>query len=207
MTNRMLCELIQRTLAGGTASDDFEPKIEEIFRWLGPGIAYAAKVAYSDSVNIDGIEFVGDAFYTTFKNLALTKDEDTGWYTTTLPATPYGLSIGHDITNVALQGVGKVGLPALRVSQTQRAFFERLPMPENRLFYWVEGDELSIKTFGVLDGDTVRVTMASTSSTSLDGPAGCPEDYIPGIVDFIRKQYLPTLNLPKDLSNDGVNVR
>ena len=208
MTKRQLSELIQRSMAGGTPSDDSEPKIDEIALWIGPGIAYAAKISYSDSVNTDGIEFVADSFYATYKNLSLTKDEDTGWYQATLPAKPYGLSPGYDITEVYVQGSKKLSQSLVRVNRKQVPFFSRLPVPPNRLFYWVEEDKINVKSFAVLDGESLRVTMASPAGTSgMDSQLNCPEEMIPGVVDFVKKQFLPLINLPKDNSNDGLNVR
>ena len=63
MTRKTLCELIQRRLAGGDVSDDFSPKLDEINLWLNHGIAASAFKNYTDSVQIDGIEFVSESFY------------------------------------------------------------------------------------------------------------------------------------------------
>lgn len=207
MTNRQLAELIQRQIAGGTPSDDFEPKLEEIALWIPHGVAAAARVNYTDGVNVDGIEFVGDAFYTTIKNLALTLDEDTGWYQTTLPTLPYGLSTGYDITAMRVQGDRQVSDAAIRIPQRQVSFYDRMRLPPNKLFFWVEGKTVNVKSFAVLDGMAVRVTMATPGTGGLDADMNCPDDYIPMVVDYVKKQLLTPQPQPPDLSNDGVNVK
>src|SRR5690606_2264262 len=110
MTRKEICELIQRRLAGGTPSNDFEPVLDEINKWLDFGVGQAAVQNYRDSTQIE-VEYVGDAFYTTFKGIALTKDPDSGYWSGTLPTPPVGLPSGHDISSVYVAGVDRYSKP------------------------------------------------------------------------------------------------
>ena len=65
-------EFIERTLRqvyGGYVTEDSSITPMLVNSWLNDAIALAAKTNYTDAVKLDGIGYVNNAFYTTFKGL------------------------------------------------------------------------------------------------------------------------------------------
>lgn len=207
MTRKTLCELIQRRLAGGDVSDDFSPKLDEINLWLNHGIAASAFKNYTDAVKIDGIEFVGEAFYISVKNLTISEDTTTGWYFVTLPSSPYALPKGYDITMVAIQGNGKLSQSLLRTDAVRFDANKKLPQVPNKIYWWPEGNVLWMDSFTALQNDKLFIRMAgsagSTYSGGLEDELRVPDDAIPFIVQYVMGLFAQPV--PQDNNNDGQN--
>ena len=190
MTRRQLCELIQRRLAGGDVPVGFSPKIEAISLWLEPAVAAAAMKSYGEGASID-IENVGDAFYMTFKDLTLSLDASTGEFYTTVPASPYGIPFGYDVT---------------RAHQRQVSVYKHIPKPVNASVFWFEGAQMRVESEQVLTGKKVLVRMASMgTSANMDSAIQCPSDQLPYVIEFVERKFMQPM--PEDLSNDGNNKR
>lgn len=202
MTNKQLAELIQRRLAGGDVPAGFSPKIEELVLWIKPSIAAAAMKNYSDTAAVD-VENVGDAFYITYKNIALTKDESSGLYEGSVPAAAYALPFGFDVRTGYLEGSGKLA-PMVRVNARHIDTFRKIAMPLNSVFYWFEGSKVMVFSEVPLTGKSVRFSMASNGG-GLNDTVNCPDDYINYVIDYVERKFINPM--PEDLSNDGNNKR
>ena len=210
MTRKEICELVQIRLAGGMPTDDFPITLHEINLWLDHGIAASAVKNYSDGVQIDGFEFVGDAYYTTFKDLVLSQDSVSLYYTTTIPAPPVSLPRGYDISSALLQKPegGYTGM--IRVSPQQLEFYNDLPKPKNSIEYWTEGSTMFVTTSTqqLLTGSKISIRMVgSAGKRALTDDALVSADAVPFIVDYLFKYFLQTDNMPKDTMNDGTNIK
>lgn len=209
MIRKVLCELIQRRLAGGDVPDDFSPKLDEINKWLDHGIAASAFKNYTDAVRVDGVEFVSESFYITVSGLTISEDTNTGLYYTTLPSAPYALPPGYDVTMVALQVDGKLSRGMVRKNPTRHNTFTSLPKPPNKLFYWFDGAKIWIDSFTALQSNTLHVRIASSKGSVQNGGLNdelrVPDDAIPFITDYVLRTF--GAMQPQDNSNDGVNQR
>lgn len=198
-------------IAGGMPSDDFPVTLQEINLWIDQGIAASAMKNYGDGVQIDGFEFIGDAYYCTFRNLNLVQDTTSLYYHTTLPTAPVGVPRGYDITDAYIQQPqGGYGKPMVRVTPQQLGFYDDLPKPKNSIEYWVENTTLFVKTDLplLLTGSKVAVRMiGSAGDRSLTAEVLAPQDAIPYIVEYIMKIFVPTDSAPKDTMNDGTNIK
>lgn len=211
MTRKEICELIQMRLAGGMPSDDFPITLNEINLWLDHGIAASAMKNYTDGVSIDGLEFIGDAYYVTFKNLTLTQDTDSLYFKTTLPAAPVGVPRGYDIASAyIMKATGGYGTPLVRVNPQQIDYYDSLPKPKNSIEFWAEGTTLYVKTAttALLTGAKVAIRMVgSAGSRALTDEALVPSDAVPYVVEYVFKYFMQTDAMPKDTMNDGTNTR
>jgi hypothetical protein len=205
MTRRVLIEQIRRMLYGGIPTDDANITEKEINLYINEAIAYMAKVNYTDAIKLDGIETVADSFYATFKNLAITKDNDTGYYSLDLPQVPLGLSRGYGISTVTFPtstGLAKSPIP---ISPRELDYMDNLKQPPSKIFYWVEGKKLWFKSYTNLVGRFAIVRMVSTETSDLDAEINVPQEYITDIINLVMNQLRPRKATPQDSTNDALD--
>ncbi len=205
MTRRVIIEQIRRIFYGGVPNDDASLSEKEVNYHLNEAIAYIAKVNYTDAIKLDGIETVADSFYATFKNLAITKDNDTGYYSLDLPQVPLGLSRGYGISTVTFPtstGLAKSPIP---ISVRELDYMDNLKQPPSKIFYWVEGKKLWFKSWTNLVGKFAIVRMVSTETTDLDAEINVPQEYVSDIIDLVINKLKIRKGTPEDNVNDGVD--
>ena len=205
MTRRVLIEQIRRIFYGGVPNDDASLSEKEVNFYLNEAIAYIAKVNYTDAIKLDGIETVADSFYATFKNLAITRDNDTGYYSLDLPQVPLGLSRGYGISTVTFPtstGLAKSPIP---ISVRELDYMDNLKQPPSKIFYWTEGKKLWFKSYTNLVGRFAIVRMVSTETTDLDAEINVPQEYVSDIIDLVLNKLKIRKGTPEDNVNDGVD--
>ena len=109
MTRRHYIERILRQLYGTYVSDDSSITENLVNSWLNDGIALAAKQNYKENIAIDGIGFVNNSFYTTFKGIAVSKDERYVWKVE-LPQIPLGIGRNEGVSTIRLKETGTTKL-------------------------------------------------------------------------------------------------
>ena len=205
MTRRVIIEQIRRIFYGGVPNDDASLSEKEVNLLLNEAIAYMAKINYTDAIKLDGIETVADSFYATFKNLAITKDNDTGYYSLDLPQVPLGLSRGYGISTVTFPtstGLAKSPIP---ISVRELEYMDNLKQPPSKIFYWAEGKKLWFKSWTNLVGKFAIVRMVSTETTDLDAEINVPQEYVSDIIDLVLNKLKIRKGTPEDNVNDGVD--
>ena len=205
MTRKVLIEQIRRIFYGGVPNDDATLSEKEVNTYINEAIAYMAKVNYTDAVKLDGIETVADAFYATFKNLSITKDNDTGYYSLDLPQVPLGLSRGYGISTVTFPtstGLAKSPIP---ISPRELDYIDQLKQPPSKIFYWAEGKKLWFKSYTNLVGKYAIVRMVSTENADMDTEVNVPQEYITDIINMVVNQLKIRKGTPEDSVNDGVD--
>lgn len=205
MTRKVLIEQIRRMMYGSIPTDDANVTEKEINLYINEGIAYMAKVNYTDAIKLDGIETVADSFYATFKNLAITKDNDTGYYSLALPQVPLGLSRGYGISTVTFPtstGLAKSPIP---ISPRELDYIDNLKQPPSKIFYWAEGKKLWFKSYTNLVGKFAIVRMVSTETADLDAEINVPQEYITDIINLVMNQLRTRKATPQDSTNDGLD--
>lgn len=205
MTRKVLIEQIRRMMYGSIPTDDANVTEKEINLYINEGIAYMAKVNYTDAIKLDGIETIADSFYATFKNLAITKDNDTGYYSLALPQVPLGLSRGYGISTVTFPtstGLAKSPIP---ISPRELDYIDNLKQPPSKIFYWAEGKKLWFKSYTNLVGKFAIVRMVSTETADLDAEINVPQEYITDIINLVMNQLRTRKATPQDSTNDGLD--
>ena len=198
-----LAERIQRVIYNGLPTDDATITIPVINLWINDGLAAAAKKNYSESLQIDGIAYVNNSFYTTYKGLAITPDE-AGLWKFSLPQIPLGLGRNEGISTVQFKGDGKVSFTAIPLSENQVGYADSLRVVPNKLFYWNEGETDYIKSALQMNQYTATVRMISGgNSTNLDSVLNIPDDYVADVIGYVVKFLMTERSQPLDLTNDG----
>jgi hypothetical protein len=208
MTRKVLIEQIRRLYYGGVPSDDANLSEKEVNLYINQALAYMAKVNYTDAIKLDGIETVSDAFYSTFKNLALALDTDTGYYYLTLPHPPLGLSRGYGISSVTFHvstGLAKAPIP---ISPRELDLMDNMKRPPSKIFYWAEGSKLWFKSpYYNLTGKNAIVRMVSAENTDLSAELNVPAEYISDMINWIMNQLKIRKQMPEDTTNDGIDSK
>lgn len=208
MTRKVLIEQIRRMYHGGIPSDDSNLTENEVNNYINESIAYVAKINYTDSIKLDGVETVSDAFYSTFKNLALTLDTDTGYWYAVLPHPPLGLSRGYGISTVTFPVITGMAKAPVAISPREIDLMDNMKKPPSKIFYWAEGDKLYFKSpYYNLNGKTPIVRMVSHENSDLSSELNVPGEYIADMITWIMGQLNIRKQMPEDTTNDGLDTK
>lgn len=203
-TRRILIELIQRQLSGGMISQDSELTDGLINIYINGAIGYAAKANYKEEIQLNGIESVSDGFYAEFTGITITLNAATGQYHATLPQQPAGVGIGWDVADFMLIKGSGTKLFANPISPREVRYLYSLPSGCDEVYFWMNGVTASLHSCSDITKYKASVRMISTQSSDLDAPITLPDAYWPMAIEYIDKTLGVQLNIPIDISNDGV---
>lgn len=207
MTRYQLIERILRQIYNGQPSDDSNITYGLVNQWLNDAIGVAARKNYTDSIQMDGISYINNSFYTTFKNLDIDAETvDNVTYRVDLPSIPVALGKNEGVSTLQFVGDKKTSQTAIPLSMNQIAYQEQLRPIQNKITYWVEGKNIYVKSSIPLTSYKATVRMVSGGdSTNLDSTLIIPDDYMPVVVEYIKGQLAFEKSRPIDQSNDGVD--
>jgi hypothetical protein len=207
MTRKIFIERILRQIYNGQPSDDSNITYNLVNQWLNDGIGLAVKKNYTDSIQMDGIAYINNSFYTTFTNLDIAAETvDNVTYSVDLPLIPLGLGKNEGIATLQFVGDKKTSQTAIPLSMNQVAYQELLRPIQNKIVYWIEGKNIYIKSSIPLTSYKATIRMISGGdSTDLDSTLIVPDDYVPLIVEYVKGQLAFEKSRPIDTANDGVD--
>lgn len=198
---------IERTLRqiyNGQPSDDSEITFNLVNNWLSDAIGVAARKNYTDNFQMEGIGFVNNSFYSKFKGLALTNDEQ-GLWKFTLPEIPVGIGTNEGISTVVFKNANNnISYPGIPLSENQNGFARSMRPIPNKILFYPEGTFCYVISSILMDQYTATVTLISGGNSSdLDSILNVPPDYFPTLVEYIKAQLLFERKQIPDLANDG----
>lgn len=200
-----LAERIQRVIYNGLPTDDATITIPVINLWINDGLAAAAKKNYAESLQIEGVAYINNSFYTTYKGLVITPDEQGVWKFS-LPQIPLGLGRNEGISTVQFKADGKVSFTAIPLSQNQVGYADTLRAVPNKIFYWNEGQTVYVKSAIQMNNYTATVRMVSGGNSSdLDSVLNIPDDYVADVIGYVVKLLMTERSQPIDTTNDGLS--
>jgi hypothetical protein len=206
MVRRTYIERLRRQIYNGQPNDDATITVNLVNLYVDDAIAFAAKSCYTESIKLDGIAYVNGGFYTTYKGLTISADENFIWRVT-LPHIPYGLGESEGVSTLQVKDGNNVSLPVIWISQAQKSYYHTMRAIPNKVMAFSEGKYIYIITPILLNQYTANVTMVSGGNSSdLDSEINVPQDYYPLMTDYILKQLLLERNQPTDVNNDGLDV-
>jgi hypothetical protein len=206
MTRQQLIEQILRQVYGGQPSDDSAITYNLVNQYINQGIGLAVKQNYKDSIQLDGVGYVNNSFYTTFKGLTITKDENFLWKIV-LPEVPMGIGHNEGMANLRLKNsTNDVSLDCLPLSTNQKGYVQTMKNIPNKVLYYVEGSNALILSSLTLSQYTASVTLISGGdSTNLSSTLNVPADYIPMITNYAMQALMVERKQPQDQTNDGTS--
>ena len=207
MTRNIFIERILRQIYNGQPSDDSSITYNLVNQWLNDAIGLAAKKNYTDGIQMDGIAYVNNSFYTTFKDLTVELGSiDNVTYSIDLPQIPVALGKNEGIATLQFVKDKLASQTAIPLSMNQVAYIDNLRPIQNKILYWTEGKNIYAKSLIPLTSYTANVRMVSGGdSTDLNSTLIVPDDYVPMIVEYIKGQLAFERSRPIDVSNDGVD--
>lgn len=208
MTRRVFIERTLRQIYGSFPSDDSQITFNLVNSWLEDATGIAAKANYKDSLSIDGINYTNNSFYTTFKGISVTKDENFLWKVE-IPSIPLGIGTSEGLSTLEFKdtATNQISYPVIWLSQNQRSFQRGMRPIPNKLLAYSEGKYVYVLSTLMLSEYTASVTMISAGdSTNLDSELNVPSDYFKIMVDYIKEQLLLQRNIPVDVQNDGLDA-
>ena len=207
MTRYALIERILRQIYNGQPSDDSSITYNLVNQWLNDAIGLAVKKNYTDNIQMDGVAYVNNSFYTTFTNLDINAEPvDTVTYSIDLPVIPYALGRNEGVATLQFVGDKKTSQTAIPLSMNQVAYIEQLRPIQNKILYWVEGKNIYIKSTIPLTSYKATLRLISGGdSTDLSSTLIVPDDYMPMVIEYIKGQLAFERSRPIDQSNDGVD--
>jgi hypothetical protein len=205
MTRYAFIERILRQIYNGQPSDDSSITYNQVNQWLNDAIALAARKNYMDGLQMDGVAYVNNSFYTTFKALPVV-NENVTTYSISLPVIPVALGQNEGVATLQFVGEGKISQTAIPLSTNQVGYIDSIRPIQNKLLYWIEGKNIYVRSSILLSQYTANVRMISGGdSTNLQSTLIIPDDYIPMMIEYIKAQLAFERSRPIDTSNDGVD--
>lgn len=207
MTRYSFIEMALRQIYGDFPNDDSSITYNLVNTWLEQGIALAAKANYKDNIQIDGIGYINNSFYCTFKDISISSDGNFIWKGQ-LPHIPVGIGRNEGISTLQLKdSSGNITRPFIPITEAQKTYFQSMPIIPNKILYYYEGEFVYMLSTLLLNQYTYNVTMVSGGdSTNLDSTLNVPQDYWPVMIEYIKQQLMFERNVPVDLQNDGVDA-
>jgi len=207
MTRKIFIERILRQIYNGQPNDDASITFNQVNQWLNDAIGIAVKKNYTDSVQLDGIAYINNSFYTTYTNLDIAAETvDNVTYSVALPQIPFALGRNEGVATLQIVGDKKTSQTAIPLSMNQVGYIENLRPIQNKILYWIEADKIYAKSTIPLTEYKATLRMVSGGdSTNLESTLIVPDDYVPVIVEYIKGQLAFERARPIDQSNDGVD--
>jgi len=206
MTRKTFIERILRQIYNGQPSDDSSITFNLINQWLNDAIGVAAKKNYTDSIQMDGVAYVNNSFYTSYSSLTITQVDNTT-FKFTLPQIPVALGKNEGIATLQFSNSKTpTSFGAVPLSMNQVGYQDTLRPIQNKVVYWPQGQEVYMSTGIPLTAYKANVRMVSGGdSTDLNSTLIIPDDYVPIMVEYIKAQLAFERSRPIDASNDGVD--
>lgn len=201
-------EQVRRLIYGGQPSDDAEITIGLVNTWLDSAIAYAAKTNFMDNEKIDGISYVNNSFYTTFKGLTVTQDEFSLWKIE-LPQLPTGIGYSEGISKLQFKDSSsqQISQTVVFLSQNQTTYFPNMQPIPNKLLAYSQGKYVYVVSTLLLNQYTANATIISGGVKSdLMSELNVPSDYHPLMIEYLKKQLMFQRTVPQDVTNDGSDI-
>jgi hypothetical protein len=206
MTRKTFIERILRQIYNGQPSDDSSITFNQVNQWLNDAIGVAAKKNYTDSIQMDGVAYVNNSFYTSYSGLTITSVNNTT-FKFTLPQIPLALGKNEGLATLNFSNNNTpTTFGAVPLSMNQVGYQDTLRPIQNKVVYWPQGQEVYMSTGIPLTAYKANVRMVSGGDSSdLNSTLIIPDDYVPVMVEYIKAQLAFERSRPIDTSNDGVD--
>ncbi len=206
-TRQQLIDRIFRFYYNGLPSDDASLSNNEVDLYINDAIASVMNKQTMDGYNITGIMSVPEGYITTYTLSTPTLNDNTGFYTTSLPHPPIGLPDSAGIVGVYFGGSRGQSKPILYVSPREMDYFAFMPKPPQAAFYWVENATISFwcRTDLSHTTDKIYIRMATNIQSGANDILNVPADAVELIFNLVTQKLLQRKGILEDVNTDGVD--
>lgn len=208
MLRRTYIERVRRLIYGGQPPADASITVGLVNNYLADAVAVAARANYTDNLKLEGIAVVNNSFYTTFKSLTVSADEQFLWKIT-LPELPIGIGANEGASTLIFKdsSSNQLSYPVVWLSENQLSFQRGMRLIPNKLLAYPEGTFVYVMSTLLLSDYTAQITMVSSGdSTDLDSVLNVPPDYFPIMTEYLKTQLMFQRNVPVPVTNDGSDI-
>jgi len=201
VTTQNMIDRTRRTYYANYPSDDSTLTDNEILLHINDAVAAVITKQATEGYQLTGIMSVPEGYISTFTFTSLIKDNDTGFYYTTIPHPPIGLSGNSGVESVFFSGFSGTSRPVLYVSPREVDYFRFMPSHPMAAYYWIEGTTLYFFSRTNLPSTyKLQLRMATHVTSDLNAPINVPPDAI----DLVYKLTLEKLVQRKGLAGDDI---
>lgn len=206
-TRGAFIESVLMQLYGAKQTDDAEITYNLVNLYLSEGIGVAAQAAYKGAIQLDGVGYVNNGFYSTFSGIEISQDStDNLCYNFSLPEIPVGIGNSMGLAEVRFKADGFTSLPGIPLSVNQWGYFDSMRPIANKILYLQEGKFVRAKTPLILTDFTATVKMISGGvSSDLNSELNVPPDFLPVVRQYIIEKLIAERAVPADVYNDGTD--
>jgi hypothetical protein len=208
MTRKGFIERFLIQIYGGFLSDDAEMTYDLINAWIPDAVAAAAKQCYKEAIQLDGIGYVNNGFYSTFSGLAISSDStDNLCWKFELPEIPPGIGSSLGLSEIRFKSSEFTSFPGIPLSINQWGYFDSMRPINNKILYIQEGKIVRAKTPLILTNYTATIKMISGGDANdLDSNLNVPPDYFPVMQEYLKVQLGFEKAQRQDITSDGVDM-
>ena len=204
VTTQMMIDRVRRTYYNNYPSSESVLTDNEILLFVNDAVAAAAAKQTNENYAITGIMSVPEGYITTFEITALVKDDDTGFYSASIPHPPLGLAQSSGIQSCYFVGLRGQSKPIIHVSPNEVDFFRFMPGPPQSAFFWIEGATIFIfARTNIQSTAKINLRMATMVTNDLDAPINLPPDAIDMVYNVILGKLLQRKQIISDEVIDG----
>jgi hypothetical protein len=202
-------ERIRRLIYNGQPNDDATITVGLVNNYLQDALGIAAKTNYTDSLKLDGIAYVNNSFYTKFKGLTVSADDQFLWKIT-LPSIPVGIGSSQGVESLIFKDneSRQLSQNVVWLTENQLSYQRGMRQIPNKILAYVEGGNIFVMSTLMLSQYTAQATMISGGDANdLNSELNVPPDYLPIMQEYIVKQLLLEHSQAVDTQNDGLDAK
>lgn len=204
VTTQNMIDRVRRQYYNDYPNDSAVLSDNELLLHINDAVAEVMTKQVNDAYAITGLISTPEAYITTFKLTTFTKDDDTGYYKSTLPHPPIGLPENSGVNSVFFTGTKGQSKPILYVSPNEVDYFRNMPYPPQAAYYWIEGITMYMWVRTDLPTTTkVNVRMATHVTSTLSAPINVAPDAIGLVFDIVMKRLMVRKQIEVDNTTDA----
>lgn len=207
-TKKLLIQRIRQHIADGWPTSDFSATDNEVCLYIDQALAFTIVGQVYAGAKVEGNLAMPEGYLTTYLLPAVTRDNVTGYWSTTLPQPPLSLPLGYSITRgYFASSVYGIGSEVIWVKSKRVARRKSMPL-QFGVYAHVEGSTLFLEASNntSLMGINFYVTMAKSRTDSITEVLNMPDDAIEAIFNNVVAKLLQRMQIPKDVIQDDLPV-
>lgn len=205
-TWEQLIERIKRHINNNFPSSDFKTSNNEMLLYINEAMSFGLVGQVWNAAKVTGVLEVPESYLVTFQLAALSFDNVTrNWYST-MPQPPLSLPLGYSVNRVYFANTTYgIGVDVLPIKANRLGYRINMPMPFG-VRYWVENSKI---WFAASDGSSLfnqncYIQMPSTRAVNVTDLMPLPDDATDMIFTKVVARLKDRLQLPQDIIQDDL---